>query len=336
MVGRVERGWRRRVWACAGIALLGGPALASDGEIEINQARAEAGAIHGSLADDPPGFPVRIVQPGSYRLTSDLDVPNVQLGGISIAAGIRDVTIDLGGFTIRGASGVEVNAPVWACTGGGNGFGGPGIAAEDGGGGQSAHQITIRNGRVRKMGAAGIDLGISRGVQIERVDAERNCGDGIQVGNDATVISSRARANRFNGIFCANRCQILDSAAEENREIGVATFGSSLLRGILARGNGSWGIVADAHSRVEASVSVANGANGEPQRAGIRVTEGSLVMNTIANDNQGGYGIAATSQSTIALTVETGNVALIAPLMLGCRLAVGDVACPPRGSAAAP
>lgn len=34
----------------------GSPALAGDGVIEINQARALAGGVNGSLATDPAGF----------------------------------------------------------------------------------------------------------------------------------------------------------------------------------------------------------------------------------------------------------------------------------------
>ena len=47
------------------------PALAVDGVIEINQARAMAGGI---TAGDNPGFPVNLTESGSYRLTSDLTV----------------------------------------------------------------------------------------------------------------------------------------------------------------------------------------------------------------------------------------------------------------------
>jgi len=46
------------------------PAGAVDGVIEINQAKAKAGAV---TAGDTPGFPVTISAAGSYRLTGDLD-----------------------------------------------------------------------------------------------------------------------------------------------------------------------------------------------------------------------------------------------------------------------
>ena len=51
--------------SAASIAAL--PALASDGVIEINQAKALAGGV---TAFDGPGFPVTVTAPGSYILTS--------------------------------------------------------------------------------------------------------------------------------------------------------------------------------------------------------------------------------------------------------------------------
>jgi hypothetical protein len=45
--------------------------VASDGRIEINQAKALAGGV---TPGDTPGFPVSITVGGSYVLTSDLDV----------------------------------------------------------------------------------------------------------------------------------------------------------------------------------------------------------------------------------------------------------------------
>ncbi len=48
-------------------------AHAGDGVIEISQTQAEAGGV---TSGDTPGFPVTLSAPGSYRLTSNLDVRN--------------------------------------------------------------------------------------------------------------------------------------------------------------------------------------------------------------------------------------------------------------------
>ncbi len=59
--------------ALASLLLLGlaGTARAVDGVILIDQSKAMAGNI---TPGDAPGFPVTISQPGSYRLSSNLDV----------------------------------------------------------------------------------------------------------------------------------------------------------------------------------------------------------------------------------------------------------------------
>ncbi len=55
------------------VMLPAGSALAADGVIEINQARARAGGVS---ADDEPGFPVTPSRSGSYRkLQVNVQVP---------------------------------------------------------------------------------------------------------------------------------------------------------------------------------------------------------------------------------------------------------------------
>lgn len=87
--------------ACAAtFLLLAADAIASDGVIEINQAAALAGGITPS---DAPGFPVTLDQPGSYRLTGNLDfsafVEDLE-AVIGIAITAEDVSLNLGGFTV--------------------------------------------------------------------------------------------------------------------------------------------------------------------------------------------------------------------------------------------
>ena len=96
------RDWSKRIASLGAIAVvlvLADPALAVDGVIEINQARAAAGNV---TAGDGPGFPVVISAQGSYRLTSDLIVTPGQ-DGIDVTTSF--VTIDLNGFNIVGGAG---------------------------------------------------------------------------------------------------------------------------------------------------------------------------------------------------------------------------------------
>ena len=81
--------------------VIGAPAWAVDGVIEINQTCA-TNPSEGCFSGDLPGLPVTISNSGSYRLTSDLVVPS----GIAILSPLGtspdDVSIDLNGFTIDG------------------------------------------------------------------------------------------------------------------------------------------------------------------------------------------------------------------------------------------
>lgn len=75
------------------------PASSSDGVIEINQLLAVSGGL---TTGDDPGFPIEISEPGSYRLTSDLQVRSATADAIEIRS--SHVTLDMGGFAIRCSS----------------------------------------------------------------------------------------------------------------------------------------------------------------------------------------------------------------------------------------
>jgi hypothetical protein len=69
------------LWAVVASIFLSGliagtPAFARGGIVEINQEIALAGGVTGDFLSDTPGFPVVLTQPGAYRLTGDLVVPN--------------------------------------------------------------------------------------------------------------------------------------------------------------------------------------------------------------------------------------------------------------------
>lgn len=136
-------------------ALLGcSMAWAGDGVTEINQ----AGALAGIGGPDNPGFPVEITQPGSYRLTSDLDATGAGIP-VVITVGSDNVTLDLNGFMVMAGSAVKGGGP----------------AAVD----VAGRNVLIRNGTV-EASFTGINV-FSQAVRIEdvRVVAGSGGGDGI-------------------------------------------------------------------------------------------------------------------------------------------------------------
>ena len=167
---------------------------------------------------DTGGYPVSITESGSYRLTGDLFVSGTNTSVVVITA--DDVSLDLNGFTVKC---LFFGTP---CAGNGTGVG---IDAS------SQSNVTIRNGTVRDMAAAAIDLG--EGGRVDRVRAVAN-GDGNRVlegevsschseGNlaagitaiDSTVRNSESRENTV-GIQCAfsstRSCKLIGNVITRN------------------------------------------------------------------------------------------------------------------------
>ena len=103
------------------------PALAVDGQVVITHAKALAGNV---TPGDAAGYPVTISKPGSYKLASNLIVPERKTG---IQVTSDNVTIDLNGFTLHG-----VTVASYGITGG------------------SMKSLTIENGTITRFNLDGI------------------------------------------------------------------------------------------------------------------------------------------------------------------------------------
>ncbi len=191
---------------------------AGDGVIEINQACAAAGCTPG----DAPGFPVSLTASGSYRLTSNLEVPDQNTTAIELGSDADRSSIDLNGFAILGPT---VCSSIGACSllGSGNG-----IAASAG-----TTDVTVRNGRILGMGDHGVLL--QNRDYVQGVTAQSNGGVGIEVGPFSSVIDCQAISNGGVGI-----------RVDENTS-GTAfdNAGESLIHGNLSVRNGRAGAGGD-------------------------------------------------------------------------------------------
>lgn len=269
---------RAALVACA-LLLTSTAALASDGVIEINQAKALGGNV---TPGDAPGFPVTLSQPGSYLLTGSLTVP-ANLGGIAVGQIQAGVQIDLGGFEIAGPGTCSGGSgPALTCTGAGaSGFG---IDAPV--------PVRVRNGRVRGFAQGGVRLQSSRN-QIENLRVEDNAGDGIFAGKGSVVVQSVAARNFGHGLSVdgavVDRC-----SAWLNRLTGMRNLSSSgsTFLGVVAQNNGAQGILAANNSVVRDSSVTFNTLDG------IVAYAGSLVSDNVSSDN-GQAGIAALSTSLV-------------------------------------
>lgn len=212
-------------------ATLALPAGASDGRIEINQAKALAGGV---TPGDSPGFPVQINSPGSYILTSDLDLsvaPSPEnTHGIMIQT--DRVTLDLNGFAIRGITVCTGQGTTLSCSPLGGPGSGVGIAI-------SGYQIVVRNGTIRGTGGPGVYLSGEEAV-IEDLLVSSCGGVGVLAGGDVR----RIRAERNYGVGINTGAGTLaDSTARYNRNEGIVVF-QAVVSGNVAVGNGGHGIYA--------------------------------------------------------------------------------------------
>jgi hypothetical protein len=227
-------------------------AYAVDGVILIDQNRALAGNV---TSGDSAGFPITISQPGSYRLTSNLTVPNASTTAILVTA--DNVSIDLNGFSILGPTvcNTDNTSPVTACSNLGTGIGIDGLSQVQ------VKNLRVANGTINGMGAEGIQAG--QGCRIERMNISSNGADGA--GCLSGIISEVIiRANYGSGISSYS-ILVSNSHILSNRGFGVnlqAIFtnqlGGMLINSVVGY-NGGNGVNRIAGSRYENNIFFGNG-----------------------------------------------------------------------------
>jgi hypothetical protein len=249
-----------RLRVCAGLAAVGiaisaAPVWAVDGVIQINQAKALAGAV---TAGDAPGFPVTISEPGSYRLTSDLTVPNSNTNAVSITA--DGVTLDLNGFSIAGPTTCTYSNPDVTC--GGTEGTGTGVVA-------ATSRVSVLNGRVRGMGSNAIELGALG--RVEDVDVVSNGGAGITLGTAGIAQRNRVSLNLGSGITAGDGARVTENRVLYNEGSGISTAVSAAVTGNISAINDQHGIVATSDATIVGNISFVN------EVTGVSVTSGGVV-----------------------------------------------------------
>lgn len=273
------------------LALLLVPVVASaaEGVHQINQACVADGCFEG----DTPGWPVLITQPGSYRLTSNLDLRDAPVPGeakaiqVQIDSSLPNLMfdIDLNGFSIFGPV-TCTGFPVTACDG--DSGGGFGI--------QTTSAARIHDGMVH-----GFRTGVScfSNCIVERVVARRNAGVGIYTTNNASLV--------------------IDSIAHDNLDAGIWATGR--VRGSAVEDNGQEGLFLNPNTSADGNVIRDNGGNG------VRCASCLLTNNTIANN--GGFGVTFSGSSSWQGNAVYGNATNVdgSALQLGANRC-GGALCP--------
>jgi hypothetical protein len=263
--------------------------------VEINQTCANA--VGGCFSGDSQFLPVTIDGSAgrSYRLTSDLYLGSPVFSGIVVSA--PDVSIDLGGFAIRGLN--VCNGLPGGCAYNGSGVG---VRTVDGSEGP-AHRLSLKGGAIVGLGGSGLNLdsggshslaglrianngasGIfttTAGISIEHAASEQNGGIGISVGGEARISNSSAARNGGVGIFTADGAIIVTTSVRGNAGRGITVGHAGRISETTSTANGADGIRGATGTHISRSSAYQN------LGAGIWVDEGSAVIESIARGNSG-------------------------------------------------
>lgn len=259
--------------AAVAACLLGaGSAAATEGVIEINEARANAGGV---TPGDAPGYPVTLSRPGSYRLTGNLIVTTASLSAIEITS--DDVSLDLYGFSLVGIAGCNGEGATLVCTPTGSGVGVLAISREG---------ISIRNGFVYAFPGGGMLLHQVEGCTVEDVSFLFNAGRALQVGGSCTLSGLVIDRNAGEGVFSITN----DASPSDSPSDDVVLRESVLSRN---RGEGVFTTSSAGRDRfvVERSAISGNGRTGADLR-----TEGGLRDSAVFGNAQGGIRLGVNSQ----------------------------------------
>jgi hypothetical protein len=273
--------WRLMSCVCT-LAAISSSLYAVDGVVLIDQSHALAGNV---TPGDTPGFPVTISQPGSYRLTGDLIVPDANTTAIKITA--DHVTIDMNGFSIIGPT-VCTSSPA-TCPPIAQGIG---IQADNGPTVDGPRGIRVFNGTVRGMGSTGIFI-TGAGSIIERVTADSNGGGGFLIAG--SVFESTATRNGTFGIFATT---VRECYATDNHSDGIqldAIGGVAI--GNIASFNGSNGI-SSPNGTVTGNTAVRNVSFGISATCPSSIVGNTVVSNTLGSINTNGAGCVLSNNAT--------------------------------------
>jgi len=173
----------------------------------INQFRANHGRV---TPGDTPGFPVTISRPGSYRLTTNLTLPDVP-GTVGIDITAEGVELDLNGFAIIGPRVCPDEDAFLACT----------PAVDDGSyvlirGGRN---VTVKNGTARGSLGSGIYLGAH--ARLEGVNVMWNSMIAVITGK-GSIIKNCLVAQSFQGILAlGGDCSIVGNRIRVHTDPGI-------------------------------------------------------------------------------------------------------------------
>ena len=280
---------------------------AGEGVLAINQACA---VNTGCFTGDAAAFPVTITNGGSYRLTSNLVVPNTNTSGIYVSA--SSVSIDLNGFEIVQSACEGATTNCTSTSGTGAGITVPLTST-------TYFGISVKNGAITGMGYG---IYLDRQSEITNVRARWNRLVGIRVSGGSTVSGNTAYQNGLDGITACGST-VSGNSAYGNGSDGINGCAQSVVSGNSSNDNGDDGISTSDGSTVSGNTAVDNGGHG------IYVQNGCIVSGNVAKGNTG-YGLSLNYSSGYRdnAMLSNGLGTVSGGVALGQNVCNGDTTCP--------
>jgi parallel beta-helix repeat protein len=122
--------------------------------------------------------------------------------------------------------------------------------------------VTIRNGSLINWPGDGADAGAAVNSQLRNLNAARNNGAGLRVGEGSIIVACTARSNVLDGIVASSGCRVTDCTTSRNGSEGLIISVSSTIEGCTAFENSANGIIAGLGSSVVHCTAYSNGTNG--------------------------------------------------------------------------
>lgn len=182
-------------------------------------------------------LPQHVPWPATIKLAGTL-IGLRNTNGITIAS--DDVTIDLNDHALLGVAQAL-----------------DGIRVEG-----SHTNITVRNGSVLGWPGDGVDAASAANSQLRNLNAARNNGAGLRVGEGSLVTGCTARTNTSDGIVTSSGCRVIDCTTSRNGSEGLIIGTGSTIEGCTAFDNAANGISAGLGSSVVNCTAYSNGTNG--------------------------------------------------------------------------
>ena len=164
---------------------------------------------------------------------------------------------------------------------------------------EGAHtNVTIRNGSLLNWPGDGVDAGSAANSQLRSLNAARNNGAGLRVGEGSLITGCTARTNTLDGIVASAGCRVVDCTTSRNGSEGLIIGTGSTIQGCTAFDNSANGISAGLGSSVLNCTAYSNGTNG------------ILMANTgfiVATNPASGQIIGCVSRSNAGNGIQTGS-----------------------------